>query len=240
MLGCADPSWASNDKYIDLKLYQFGHKAWVTIALSLNVAILNQDVFPLDITEISQPLRDAPDIGPRIGRVAGRRHVSDPWDFPRLLRIGRQGKGKEHGAKHQSRNSLIHFSILRPYTPRLFDHLVSPCEHLRWNRQSNLFRGLQVNDEFKLRRLLYRQISRFGAFQDLVHVNSSAPMEVNDVCPIGHEATGFHKLLLEVNSRQAIFAGKLDDPFSFGEKLTTSGRHDRAHLFLLCGLKGAL
>src|SRR5262249_16702522 len=61
LLGCADPPWASNNKHIDLELYQFGHKAWVTIALSLNVAILNQDIFPFDITEISQPLPESLD-----------------------------------------------------------------------------------------------------------------------------------------------------------------------------------
>src|SRR5262249_46298026 len=126
-------------------------------------------------------------------------------DCLRLLRLGRQGKGKEHGAKHQNRNSLIHFSILTPYGPRLFDHLVSPCEHLRWNRQSNLFRGLQVDDKLKLRRLLHRQISRLGAFQDLVHVNSRAPKEVSGVWPVGHETALIDKHLVWVNSRQPVF-----------------------------------
>jgi hypothetical protein len=35
-------------------LHEFGHKAWVTVQLSFNVAILNEDVFSLDITEVSQ------------------------------------------------------------------------------------------------------------------------------------------------------------------------------------------
>ena len=46
----------SNDKHIDLELHEFGHEAGDAVRVSLNVAILNQDVFPLDITEISQPL----------------------------------------------------------------------------------------------------------------------------------------------------------------------------------------
>ena len=37
-------------------MHEFGHKAWDTVLLSLRVAILNQDVFPLNITEVSQPL----------------------------------------------------------------------------------------------------------------------------------------------------------------------------------------
>src|SRR3989441_3289459 len=109
---------------------------------------------------------------------------------------------------------------------RLLDHLVSALKHADWNCQSNLFCRFKVNDEFKLRCLLHRQISRFGTFQDLVHVNSRALIEVNEVCSIEHKAALIDKLLLEVNSRQAVFAGKLDDSLSFGEKNATRGRHD--------------
>ena len=59
--------------------------------------------------------------------------------------------------------------------PKSLDHLIRPLEHAVRNCQTNLFCRLQVDDEFKLRRLLHRQISRFGAFQDLVHVNGRAP-----------------------------------------------------------------
>ena len=40
------------------------------------------------------------------------------------------------------------------------------------------------------------KISRLGAFQDLVHVNSRAPIEVSEVRPIGHETALIDKLLL--------------------------------------------
>jgi hypothetical protein len=52
----------------------------------------------------------------------------------------------------------------------LLDDLIRPLEHVDWNCQADLFRRLEVDNEFKLRCLLYRQVSRFGAFQDLVHV----------------------------------------------------------------------
>jgi hypothetical protein len=39
---------------------------------------------------------------------------------------------------------------------------------------------------------------------------------------------------------QAVFAGKLNDPLSCSEKVASSGRHNRANLLLLRGLKGAL
>src|SRR5205814_9638079 len=119
-------------------------------------------------------------------------------------------------------------------------HLIRSREQVDWNWQTNLFCRFKVNDEFKLRRLLHRQISRFGTFQDLVYVNSRAPIEVIVVRSVEHETALIDKFFLEVNGRQPVFAGKLDDSLSFGEKAGTGGRHNRAHLLLLCGLKGAL
>ena len=43
----------ASDKDIDLELYQFGYETWKTVLFSLAVAVLHQDVFSLDITEIS-------------------------------------------------------------------------------------------------------------------------------------------------------------------------------------------
>jgi hypothetical protein len=122
----------------------------------------------------------------------------------------------------------------------LFDHFICPLQHVDRNGQANLFRGLKVDDEFKLRRLLHRQISGLGAFQDLVDVNSSPPIEVFEVRPLRHETAGFHKVILKVNSRHPVFDGKLDDALSFSEKRASALRHNSADLLLLCGLKGAL
>src|SRR5262245_27925525 len=61
------------------------------------------------------------------------------------------------------------------------DDPVRSCQHVGWNCESNLFRSLQVDHKLKLRRLLHRQISRFGTFQDFVHVNGNAPIEVIEV-----------------------------------------------------------
>jgi hypothetical protein len=71
-----------------------------------------------------------------------------------------------------------------------FDHLIRPLQHINWNRQTNLFCCLEVNDEydeFKLRRLLHREIGGLGAFQDLVYVTSRATVQVVEVRPVGHE-----------------------------------------------------
>ncbi len=48
----------SKDKDIDLELHEFSHLAWNLIQLSLTVAIINQNVFALNITEIAQSLSE--------------------------------------------------------------------------------------------------------------------------------------------------------------------------------------
>src|SRR5215510_3136561 len=60
----------------------------------------------------------------------------------------------------------------------LFNHLIRPLEHADWNCQTDLFCRLETDHKLELRRLLHRQISRFGTFQYLVHVNSRAPIQV--------------------------------------------------------------
>src|SRR5438309_8164764 len=103
---------------------------------------------------------------------------------------------------------------------------VRPFQHADWNCQINLFCCFEVNDKLKLSCLLHRQISRFGTVQDLVHVNSRAPIEVIVVRPVEHEAALIDELLLVVNSRQPVFDGELDGPLSFDEKEGTAGRHN--------------
>ena len=54
------------------------------------------------------------------------------------------------------------------------DHLIRPRQHIGRDRQTDLFSRFQVDDQLKLRRLLHRQISRLGTFQDFVDVRGSA------------------------------------------------------------------
>jgi hypothetical protein len=62
--------------------------------------ILNQDVFPLNVTEISQPLPEC--IGERFGSGGGGagplQQKSDSRDFARLLRLGWKAKSQEQSA----------------------------------------------------------------------------------------------------------------------------------------------
>src|SRR5262249_36956588 len=84
-------------------------------------------------------------------------------------------------------------SIDTPHSPLFsLDHLVRSRQHVRRNRQADLLRCLQVDHKLKLSCLLYRQVSRFGAFQDLVDVVGRTPVTVRGVRVVGHESTSVH------------------------------------------------
>src|SRR3989304_132912 len=95
-----------------------------------------------------------------------------------------------------------------------FDHLIRPPEQFVWDRMTDLFCRLEVNDEFKLHRLLYRQVARFRSLEDSVYVVGGVAEQVSGVHPVGHQTALIDILLLWVNSRQLVFAGKLDAPLS--------------------------
>src|SRR4029434_2854749 len=129
----------------------------------------------------------------------------------------------EEGTEQTNFSRFVRWRI--QFNPGTFHHLIILFDDFIRSRkkfggecQSDLFRCLQVDHKLKLRRLLHRQISRFGTFQNLVHVNSRAPKEVIDVSPIGHEPTLIDKLLLEVNTWQPMFDCKLDNALPLGEK----------------------
>ena len=71
----------------------------------------------------------------------------------------------------------------------LLDYLVRSREHIRRNRQADLLRGFQVDDELKFLWLLDGQIGGFGTLKDLVHKNGGASVGFDPVCSVGHEAT---------------------------------------------------
>ena len=70
--------------------------------------------------------------------------------------------------------------------------LIRPRQHIRRNRESDLFGGIQIDDELKFLRLLHREIGRLRAFQDFVYIHSGAPVQVAQVDAIGHKSAGFH------------------------------------------------
>src|SRR5262249_3322826 len=94
-------------------------------------------------------------------------------------------------------------------------------QHVRRNRQADLLGGFEVDDELELRRLLHREISRLGAFQNLVHIRGSASEQVGGVRAIVHESAGFRIAWLWVNRREPVLCRQV-------RKLCSLENEDRA------------
>ena len=62
----------------------------------------------------------------------------------------------------------------------LLDHLVRLQQQQRRNRQAQRLGRLRIDDQLELRGLLDGQISRLGAFQELVDVDCGAPSQVGN------------------------------------------------------------
>ena len=74
--------------------------------------------------------------------------------------------------------------------PASSDHLIRSGQHIWWNRETDLFRCLEIDYKLKLRRLLDRQIGGLGPFEDLVHIRSGAPVQVVLARAVGHKPPG--------------------------------------------------
>jgi hypothetical protein len=61
---------------------------------------------------------------------------------------------------------------------RSLDHPVRSRQYVRRDRENDLLRRLQIDDEFELRRLLDGKLGRVDSLQDSVHVICDAPVAV--------------------------------------------------------------
>ena len=70
---------------------------------------------------------------------------------------------------------------------------------------------LDVHDQGELRRLLDGQVGRPGASQQPIHVERRSPVDLNQVCAIGHEAAGLRVAAEPVDGGKTMFQGERDD-----------------------------
>src|SRR5262249_21522332 len=73
------------------------------------------------------------------------------------------------------------------------DHLIRTCQHVRRNRQTDLLRCFQIDDELELHRLLDRKITSLGTFENLVHISGGAAEQVGKAHTVAHKPPVFHK-----------------------------------------------
>ena len=82
------------------------------------------------------------------------------------------------------------------------------------NIEAVRFGGLEIDDQLELRRLLEGEIARFGPLQDLIHVRRGAPVNVDHLGSVGHEAAGVRKFPQVSDQRQPIAGREVHDLFS--------------------------
>ena len=91
---------------------------------------------------------------------------------------------------------------------RSSNHSIRPRQHVRWYRQADLLRGLKIDHQLKLHRLLDWKISGLGAFKDFVYVNSGSPVILSIVGCIGYKAPGLDVVTSFGHRRKSVFYGK--------------------------------
>ena len=93
--------------------------------------------------------------------------------------------------------------------PCLLDHLGRLQQDLGRNRQAERVGGFQVDCQHEFPRLLDGKITRLGTLEDLVYVNSGAPLQFGKIRPVRHQAASLHTCPPCENCRQPAFGRKV-------------------------------
>src|SRR5262249_52519548 len=112
------------------------------------------------------------------------------------------------------RQGALHVSTLAAPSGRrhgLPDHIVRLVEEDWGDRQAQSLSSLEVNDQLELHGLLYRQVGRLGAFENLVHIDSSAFEECRMIWSIAHEPARLRKQYVGGDRWQLVLQGELRD-----------------------------
>jgi len=87
------------------------------------------------------------------------------------------------------------------------NHPIRSRQHIRRNGEIDLFGGFQIYDQLELCRLFDRQVSRLGAFDNLIYVRGGSAGQIGKARSITHKPAGRDKFLPKIYRRQPIFEG---------------------------------
>src|SRR5215472_9144959 len=82
-----------------------------------------------------------------------------------------------------------------------FNHLSGERAQRKRDRNPERLRGLEVDDQVELSRLLHRQLSRLLTLEDTPGVGADQAVLVGDAAPIAHQRAGSGKLAKLINRR---------------------------------------
>src|SRR5438309_4932797 len=137
---------------------------------------------------------------------SSRPTVACAWRRPSHVQPPLSG---EHASRWSSSVALLTPRVL--IVDSLLYYLIRPQQQRVGDRQPQGLRGLHVDDQLELRRLIDRQVAGIGALQNLGDVLRCLPEGISKARCIGDEAAGFDVGLELKHRREALPCCKLDD-----------------------------
>src|SRR6266511_644386 len=102
-----------------------------------------------------------------------------------------------------------HPSLFTPLRAHSLNHLIRSRQQVRRNRQADLLRRFQIDDELELLRLLHGKVGGPGAFQNLLYVCGGAMEQVSNTRTVKQEPTSVHIVALRVYRRETALGREL-------------------------------
>src|SRR5438094_2848803 len=97
---------------------------------------------------------------------------------------------------------------------RSLNYVVGSNQDVRRNRQADLLRCFQVDDEFKFRRLLDGKVGWLSSFENFVNEHRDTPIGVDPVNTVRHETPSLSVGSIIVQRRQSNLCRKFYYSFS--------------------------
>src|SRR5258705_4559660 len=134
--------------------------------------------------------------------------------------VGRSREPRESECCHEKPSARVEHALL--------DHLVCPLEQRLRDRQPERLRGLHIDDQLKLGGLLDRQVTRLGAFQNLVDVGGDRAQSIQGDPTVAQQTSRLYPPSTPIHRRQFGLCRELDKlvPLSWSTEWSAS-EHDQ-------------
>jgi len=108
----------------------------------------------------------------------------------------------------------------------LLDYFIGAQQQRLRNRQTECFRGLQVDHQFELGRLLYGKVRGLGALQNSVHVLRGVAVVRWEVSSVAEQPTRHYVIAQQIPDRQLSGLQKCLQPRAFGKVHAVRDHYD--------------